>query len=64
MTGKTTEDGETMMCKPWNGARGYSEPCPKKQKHACDILTAKDQVCEGNHKRDQHAGPTFGYLRQ
>ena len=64
MTGKTFKDGKTLMCKPWNDARGCSEPCPNEAKHGCDILTAKDQACEGNHKQTQHTDPIFGYLRQ
>ena len=63
MTGKISRGGKTQMCKPWNDARGCPEPCPKMQKHKCDILVAKAQVCEGDHKREQHTGPIYGYFR-
>ncbi len=63
-TSETANDGKTLLCKEWNDARGCPEPCSKKRRHGCDVLVAKDIVCEQSHTRGQHTGPVFGYLKQ
>ena len=63
-TGKTLNDGRTLLCKAYNDQRGCSTPGCKKP-HACDVLVSSNKICGlKDHNWASHAPrPVFGWVR-
>ena len=63
-TGKTLNDGRTLLCKAYNDQRGCSTPGCKKP-HVCDVLVSPTKICGlKDHNRASHAPrPVFGWVR-